>query len=177
VKRLPGIILLFCLITPFIGTFTMFHYKKYLVRKEVKCKLINSIDRQQLVLVKVSVGEVDRKLHWKHSREFELAGHMYDVVEREARSDTVFLYCWPDHAESQINKQLTILLAQAMGQHPQNRENQKRLVDFFKTLFCPVENCMSKVVPVNDKKPVQPRFHPAYSSFLIPPPSPPPEIG
>jgi hypothetical protein len=177
VKRLPGFILFICLITPFIGTYTLFQYKKYLVKKEVKCQLIKRIDRQQLVLVKVATKEIDTKLHWKHSREFELEGHMYDVVEREMRSDTAFLYCWPDHAESQINKQLTILMSQALGQHPQSRDHQKRLVDFFKTLFCSSDNCQSKETTANADKLIHPHFHPAYSSFLIPPPSPPPKIG
>ena len=175
--RLPGIILFICLITPFIGTYSLFQYKKYLVKREVKYQLIKRIDRQQLVLVTVRIKEIDIKLNWKHSREFELAGHMYDVVEREMRNDTAFLYCWPDHAESQINKQLTLLLAQALGQHPQNKDHQKRLVDFFKSLFCSTDSCRSKEVPSTDDKLVHPRFRPAYSSFLIPPPSPPPKIG
>ncbi len=139
--------------------------------------MIRGIDKQELILVKVGIDEVETRLRWEHSREFEYAGQMYDVIEREINIDTVFLYCWPDHAETRLNKQLTTLMALAMGQRPHNKDNQKRLADFFKSLFRSPQSEKTTQVQVIEMEPVHSIYRSDYSSFNLPPPSPPPEIG
>ena len=177
VKKLQAILLLFILSVPFTGLISVFHYQKNLHIRQVKWKIIRGIDRKELVMIRIHVDESASKLHWKHSREFEFAGDMYDVVETVRRHDSVFFYCWPDQAETSLNLKLTKLIAGALGSDVPGKEQQKRLSDFFKIFFL-------AAYPGNydygaffsagflfraENQPID--------SGLFPPPSPPPEIG
>jgi len=175
-KKLISILLLLCLIAPFAGTFTWLHYKKRLVKKEVKWKMIEGIDKEELVLLKFTHEETKTLLNWKHSREFECKGEMYDIVETVFAGDSVFYYCWWDHEETHLNKQLNVLLAQAAGQQEQNKDRVKKLYQFFKTLY---------LEPINSgfaqRFAIFPEHHFFYNeifnSINIAPPAPPPKLS
>jgi hypothetical protein len=175
-KKLISFFLLLSLIAPFAGTFTWLHYKKHLVKKEVKWKMIEGIDKEELVLLKFTQEETKTLLNWKHSREFEFQGEMYDIVETVFTGDSVFYYCWWDHEETHLNKQLNSLLAKAAGQQDQNKDRVKKLYQFFKTLY---------LEPINSD-PAQ-RFavfpehlffyNECFDSIIIAPPAPPPKLS
>jgi hypothetical protein len=97
--------------------------------------LIRGVERQDLFQIRLGKHEASARLRWIHAREFEYNGKMYDVVEQEFSFDSVVYSVWADHAETQLNRQLESLLIKAMGGHPQNRDQQKRLADFFKSLY------------------------------------------
>lgn len=175
-KKHLGILLLFSLIAPLAGTYTWLHYEKQQIRKEIKNRLIAGIDRSELVLLKLARQEAETALRWEHAHEFKYRGHMYDVAESRMQNDTFLYWCWPDNAETLLNKKLDRLLAGALDHDPQRRETERQIVQFFKSLYF-VEICLQAVI-----------FYPGYvashstgflflSCFNITPQTPPPEMA
>ncbi len=95
------------------------------------------MDKEDLVLLKFTEKETTTKLRWKESNEFEYSSQMYDLVEIEMHGDTTYYWCWRDEKETKLNQKLDHLLAFALGHDSKNNENQKRLNNFFKSLFNP----------------------------------------
>lgn len=101
------------------------------------------MDKKDLVLLKFGKSENESKLRWKHSKEFEYKGQMYDIVETKLSGDTILYWCWWDNDETKLNKKLTNLVADILGNNQQNKENNKRLVQFLKSLYhTPLGNWM-----------------------------------
>lgn len=171
--KLSGILILFLLVVPIISTYTYLHIKKQSIKKEVKHQILNNIHEEDLILLKFTKEESEN-LKWKHSMEFEFQGEMYDIVKQEIQSENIVYWCWNDNKETRINKQIDSLLAFVLGENQQNKEKQKRLNDYFNSLF------FSKL-PEYDLKVFQSDYK--YNSFVIAytnlsnsPPSPPPQI-
>lgn len=120
---------------PFVGMQTWLQLRKYAVRKEVKRSLIAGIDKDELVLLKFSKTEVEEKLRWKHSKEFEFDGWMYDIVSVETNTDSVFYRCWWDNEETQLSRQLNQLASSAFGNDQKRQEKQTHFTQFTRTLF------------------------------------------
>ncbi len=133
--KIAGIFLSLCLVLPISATFLFLHLQMKQVKREVKCKMIAGIDKKELVLLKFSESESQTSLNWKHSKEFEYKGEMYDVVEKKIHGDSIFYWCWWDHEETKLNKKLKSLVADSLGQNPQRKDKQEKLADFFKKLF------------------------------------------
>ncbi|MEX0813923.1 MAG: hypothetical protein WD048_17015 [Chitinophagales bacterium] len=131
-KKLLSISLLICLIAPVGGTYLWLQYQKKMVKKSVKWKMIDGIDKSELVYFKFSKADSANVLNWKHSREFEYNGQMYDIVERENRGDSLFYWCWWDHEETKLNKALTQLIQKEYDDNPQRNEKRERLMDIYK---------------------------------------------
>jgi len=134
-KKLIGILLLLCLIVPVAGTFTWLHLHKKAVRKEVKKELIAGIDKNELVILTFTKNEADAELKWEHSKEFEYQDQMYDVIETKVTENSITYWCWWDHKETKLNKQLTSLLTQILGTDHQKKENQQKLLHFYQSLY------------------------------------------
>lgn len=138
--------------------------------------MIAGIDKEELVLLKFTETEKQSKLKWKHSREFEFEGEMYDIVETQTVGDTTYYWLWWDHYETKLNKQLDKLLVSALGNHPQNKESHKRLFRFFNTLFF-VELPQEKHFVTTEAKSSIPGQSVIYHFISDPPPVPPPELS
>ncbi len=134
-SRIFGILLIFCFVAPVATTYIIVKYQKKQVKREVKRKMIAGMDKEELVLMKFTDKEKQTQLHWKHSKEFEYKGEMYDVVETKINGDTTYYWLWWDNEETKLEKQLNQLVSFAMGKDPKKTENQKRLHNFFKSLF------------------------------------------
>ncbi|MBK9726698.1 MAG: hypothetical protein IPO86_01125 [Saprospiraceae bacterium] len=130
-----GILLFFILVVPVVTTFVALHLQKKQVKREVKRKMIAAIDKAELVLLKFTDREKQAQLKWEHEKEFEYKDEMFDIVESEFKGDTSYYWCWWDHEETKLNRQLNELVSSAMGDNPKNQENQIRLYDFFKALY------------------------------------------
>lgn len=169
-------LLFLSLTAPFAGTFTFLQIRKQLVKKEVKWRMIEGLDKDELVLLKFSRKETETILNWKHSREFEFLGEMYDIVETVIAGDSVFYYCWWDHEETHLNKQLNSLLAKAAGQHEQNKDSARKIYQFFKTLYLePVNHDNFRSYAVFPKQLFF--FDEKFNSVKIAPPAPPPKMS
>lgn len=169
------IALFFLLIAPVTVSFVLLKYQKKQVKREIKWKMIAGLDKKELVLLKFTEEEKNAQLRWEHSREFEYKGEMYDIVEATVIGDTTYYRCWRDHEETKLNKQLNQLVAFAWGNNPKNHEKHNRLLKFFK-LFYFSETTERKNIADEEltvKKIFRQKF---YSSELLSPPSPPPEL-
>jgi hypothetical protein len=175
-KRLFGILLILILLVPYLGTYGWLQYKRHLVRKEIKTRIISGIDKKELILLKFSTAETSTNLRWKHPGEFEYKNQMFDVVKKEVRPDSTFYYCLNDQAESRFNKHLKMLVSDFLGQNPQKKENQKRLVKLFQSLYyagSPEWNCRPPEIKHNQ---LTPNYLFDYSPVLLSPSVPPPKI-
>lgn len=138
--------------------------------------MIAGIDKEELVLLKFSETEKQSKLKWKHSKEFEFEGEMYDIVETLIVDDTTYYWLWWDHEETKLNKQLGNLMVSALGNYPQNKENHTRLFRFFNTLFF-VDLPQEKHYAAQETKDSIPSQSVFYHFISDPPPVPPPELS
>lgn len=134
-KKLVSIFLLVCLIAPITGTYIWLRHEVKLIKKEVKQQMIAGLDDKELIILKFKISNTKSNLKWKHSKEFEYEGEMYDVVKSIVKGDTILYTCWWDNKETKLNKQLAHLIGDIIGNNPQNKENQKRLVSFYQKLF------------------------------------------
>ncbi len=127
--------MLFILIVPAVVTYTWLHHHRRAVKREVKWKMIAGVDKKELVFFKFSNQELTTKLRWEHSKEFEYQTQMYDVVEKKITNDSTYLWCWWDHEETKLNKQLQGLLATAFQNDSQTKDKQNDVYKFYNLLF------------------------------------------
>ncbi len=170
-----SILLILILVIPTIGMFAWLQAQKHAVRKEVKHQLIAQTDRSELVLLKFHPNEMDEKLEWEHSREFEFDDEMYDVVEREVRGDTTYFYCWWDHEETALNRQLNELLTLALGQNKDHHQNKQQLQQFFLSLYCSENEVDVPIDEVETDLSAKREFH--WKSRSTKPLVPPPDLS
>jgi len=175
-RSFAGMLFLFCFITPLVGTYVILKLHKKQVRKEVKWKMIAGLDKDELVLLKFTEKETQTNLQWKHSKEFEYNGQMYDVVESLIQGDSIFYWCWWDHKETKLNKQLNNLVVIALGINKQQKHHREQLTTFYKSLYCESFQSLLCFIPSRKNKFTKPSEL-SYHSNLFPPQVPPPEIG
>lgn len=135
-RRLLGIALLATLTLPVVAVIAGIHAERAQWRKSVKRALIAITSKDDLVLLKFTEQEKSDLLNWKHEKEFEFRGGMYDIVSAELHCDTTYYYCWPDHQETSLNKKLDEWLAMSMGSIPDDDSRTGVVLQFFKTLIC-----------------------------------------
>jgi hypothetical protein len=137
--------------------------------------MLAGIDKNELVLLKFTEEEKQNKLQWKHSKEFECKGEMYDIVESRVVGDTTFYWVWWDHEETKLSKQLKELVISDLNHNPKNQDYRKKLHNFYKFLF------------FEEYRPDKPLFittednntlteNKLYHSHSLSPPAPPPEL-
>jgi len=114
----------------------------------VKRQMMAGLPEEELVLLAFTAQDAAVQLQWEHSREFEYQGHMYDVVHTTQKGDTIYYRCWPDHAETSLNRRLTHVVEQAMQHHPKKRDAHVKYVQFFKSLFCNEQPLMPVWLPM-----------------------------
>jgi hypothetical protein len=134
-RKTAGLALFLCFVAPLVVTFTVLQVQKKMVRKEIKHRMIAGLQPEELVLLKFTAAEAEQQLRWEHDREFEYREQMYDIVTQQTIGDTTYYRCWLDDRETQLNKQLDALVAEIWGHHPQQKEKQEKLTDFFKKLY------------------------------------------
>lgn len=170
-----SILLLLSLLAPIATTFYVLQHQKKQVKREVKRKIIAGIDKKELVLLKFSNAEKSSKLKWKHSKEFKFNNEMYDVVESLQVGDTTYFWCWWDYEETALNKQLIQLVSVAWNNNPKNQENQKRLFQFFKSLYF-LQSADRTALESEVSRSMANNFVDLYQSVPNSPPIPPPKI-
>jgi hypothetical protein len=143
-KQLGSMVLLMLLVFPVAGTYCWLHYEKASVRKAVKKELLMDMDDSKLVRLEFTQLEIATLLNWHHAKEFEYRGQMYDIVRLLSTSTTHIYWCFPDHAETRLNNQLSSLVNKLINQDKQRQQHQKETLDYYKSLFFqPVQNSNS----------------------------------
>jgi hypothetical protein len=170
------IILLFCLLAPFSGSYIFLHLKKKQIRKEVKHIILKDLEEKDLVILKFTEEEALVNLKWKHAGEFEYRGHMYDVVDKSMNGENIIYTCYKDHKETRLNREKEKLFAKALSQDPTQKKQNERMQKFFKfSIFQDVSSWkVSQFQPLLLQYSFF-TFH--YSLFTQPPPSPPPKYS
>lgn len=175
-RELLGVFLLWCLAFPISGTYLALQYQKFQVRKEVKEHVVAHTDKEELVLLKFTPAQAQADLQWEHSKEFEYQGQMYDVVETSVRNDTIYYWCWWDHEETKLNRQLTTLLADVLEQDEQKKKHQTHLISFYHSLYCSeIPHWQASLFFA--KKLAMSFYFQSYSPFYHTPPLPPPRVS
>ena len=175
-NRTLSILLLLCLIAPFLGSVLWVKHQKHLVKKSVKKEIIAGIDREDLVELTFSANQLKTDLKWKHSKEFEYLGKMYDIVEKSTANDSTTFWCWLDKEETELNNQLDRLLAIAWSKNDQQHNQQNHFSEFVKSLcFSSPFSFAFNTIPseLNDNI-VDYQF--SYNSLFLSTESPPPQI-
>lgn len=133
------------------------------------------MNHSELVKLKFTEQQKTTQLSWHHSKEFEYKGQMYDVVKSELHGDTTYYWCWWDHEETKLNKQLNELVAVVLGDSPKNEESKTRLFKFLESLYFSEYSISEFFVAsgVNSTHFYSQNF---YQSILLSHPFPPPEI-
>ncbi len=119
---------------PFGATYLGLHIQKWRVKKEVKAKLIQGLDKSELTHLTFSKSQLETDLRWEHSREFEYKGEMYDVIEQHEKSDSIEFVCWHDKAETELNQRLQTLIAKATHNSPEHHARESLYYQFLKSL-------------------------------------------
>ena len=174
-QRLISIFLTLSLIVPVVGMYGWLQLKKHTVRKEVKHRLMAAVDRSELVLLRFSLAEA-AALEWEHSNEFEYHRQMYDVVATECHADSIHYWCWPDHAETTLNRQLTALARAALQHDPEHRNGQQQMARFFQQLYLQAAPAYV-LVPVQTHRVPVPRTTALKPAPPSAPPGRPPQVG
>jgi hypothetical protein len=147
-----------------------------MVRQEVKEKIISGLDKKDLVLLTFAYEEIETELSWHHSREFEYRGEMYDIVEVVQNEKSVSYWCWHDRKEKSIDEKLQKLVAKALMNDPQNKENQKRITNFLNLQFLPCGDGWHSIEHFQIRSSTT-KYFSYYASVFITPPSPPPKFS
>lgn len=121
---------------PFYGTWTWLEHQKKKVKKAVKWRIIEGIDRSELVLLSFTRQESEVLLRWVHSREFEYNDEMYDVVESSIDEDSARYWCWWDYEETKLNRELRGIVSSLFGKSSNNKDKINNLISFYRALFC-----------------------------------------
>ncbi|NEQ50160.1 MAG: hypothetical protein F6K11_08525 [Leptolyngbya sp. SIO3F4] len=122
--RGSSFLLLAVICVPFWAGYLHLQWQHAQVRENVREHMIQGMDREELVLLTFTLQQAENELHWEHDREFEYRGEMYDVVETEQLGTTVKYWCWQDHEETRLNRQLRDWVAQALGQDTRHQEQR-----------------------------------------------------
>ncbi len=128
------ILLILVISAPAPIVLSFMQYQKKQIRREVKSLILKGVDKSELVLLKFS-RETHESLRWEKDHEFEYKDEMYDVVEKEVRSDSIFYWCWWDKEETDLNKKRNDYTAQILGKDQQRNQKQEQLFQFFKQLY------------------------------------------
>ncbi len=175
VKKLLSVSLLLCFCIPFLASYTLLELQKKQVKRGIKKRIIATIDKDELVYLSFSRKEAAIALHWEHSKEFEFKGQMYDVVAHKYSADSVSYWCWWDTEETDLNKQLKKLLAEALINHPTRKKSKEKVIDFVKKKYTISFSATTKLATyqktVNDIYKEK-----RYCSITQIPPIPPPRV-
>lgn len=136
--------------------------------------IINGMDDSQLIAFTFSARDSAEVLLWKHAREFQFEGEMYDIVRFEfAGGDSTRYICWHDKDETRLNEQIASLLPNVFGHHDQTRQTKDRLVQFYTHLY--FEWSAIEFNPLNSSVLLFSSFEKLYASYQPKVESPPPQ--
>ena len=101
------------------------------------------IPREDLVYFCFSRKESDKILRWKHDREFQYLGDMYDIVYKETSNDSIAYWCWLDAEETALYKKMKNIVLHSPDHLPGKKQSERKWQEFQKNLFCPYHNFIS----------------------------------
>jgi hypothetical protein len=74
-------------------------------------------------------------LEWIEENEFRIDGEMYDVVKREVKKDSIYLYCLHDKTESILYSGIVKIFNRLFGDGPGNDGNSTIINNLLSELY------------------------------------------
>jgi len=105
-RKIISIFLGFLILYNIVGYLIVFKSFQYAIRNEIRTKIENQEDNNNLVTIKLTNNDIRSGLRgFKRldKNEFTLDGKLYDVVQCKMAGDTYILYCINDKKEEQLN--------------------------------------------------------------------------
>lgn len=100
--RIVSICAIFILAINIVGYYPLFKADQWLVRREIKRRIKESVPADELHQFQFLKSDVPH-LDWvKPKKEFRLDGHMYDVVTKVEKGDSTYFSCINDVKETQL---------------------------------------------------------------------------
>lgn len=167
--------MLIVLVAPFIGLGLWSSYQQQMTRNEVMSILQAGVSRNMLTLLVFNNKQETEHLTWKHSKEFSFHGEMYDVMEKESNGDSTYYWCWKDHEETKLNKDIKTRWRTLLGFGKDRKTSNDQKLTVFNPLFYQhqgskslvLDSCLFTIYEQKEQ----------YYSFHFPPPVPPPQFG
>lgn len=133
-RQVCSILFLLILVLPTVVTYTYFQYRRKEIKREVKLQLAN-LNFDDLVLLRFSNHELDAKVRWKHSKEFEFEGKMFDIIQLKKSKDSISFWCWLDKQETELNNKLNTLLVEVCRMDIPMQKQKLSFYQFYKSLY------------------------------------------
>lgn len=133
-KKLIAILLFVCLISPFFVGLRTYELQLKKIKKSIKHKITENINQSLLVRLSFHRTEVTQ-LEWEHSKEFKYNEFMYDIISEEIKPDSVIYWCWLDYEETQLEKSLKKLVAEASGKNTDNTHSKNLIKNLLQKVF------------------------------------------
>ncbi|MES2703652.1 MAG: hypothetical protein V4649_13510 [Bacteroidota bacterium] len=135
-RKIRVVLLILCFVAPWATTFLILSIQKQQVKNEVKKEFAATLSNEHLVRFSAAgAGEKQMEADPEDLNEFVYEGEMYDIVRTEVVGDSTYYWCWQDHEETRLNKQLDHLVAMALDADTEKQESENRLLRFFDSLF------------------------------------------
>lgn len=116
-----------------IGFVGYFEFSKFKIKKELKSLIKRGVPQKQLIAFQFNQKEI-KELVWHKKHEFELDGHMYDVVYKGISKKGIHYFkCVSDDQETQLFKDLKQYVSSNLG----DEKNSQSLSKFFKIIQVP----------------------------------------
>lgn len=136
--------------------------------------MIAELDKSELILLSFT-EEQHALLKWKHSKEFEWQGGMYDIVDSTHEGNVIHYWCWWDYEETELNKTLRNSLVQVLGTNPKSQQYQFEITQFYKSLFFESAEKFSSTISRDETKHFV-MCDKNLNTQNFPPDTPPPEL-
>jgi hypothetical protein len=126
--------LLFCIISwQLIGFVGYFEFSKFKIKKELKSLIKRGVPQKKLIAFQFNQKEI-KELVWHKKHEFELDGHLYDIVYKGISKKGIHYFkCVSDDQETQLFKDLKQYVSSNLG----DEKNPQPLSKFFKVVQVP----------------------------------------
>lgn len=167
-------VLLLAVASPIFIAFLSYNIQLKKIKFQVKHELIFNTPKSELVEFSFKYDSEDFKnLDWKHNREFEHNGLMFDIVEADSMENEVYYLCFPDKQETALNHEFKNLLNQRYAADDSSNKNQRLISNFIRSLFVPEikqENVFDFEFTLKHQDYYSQILHQVYLERLSPPP-------
>jgi hypothetical protein len=137
-KRLISILMLLLIISH--GSVHLFILKIYQTQhsKNIFLSIEKGMIKDDLILFKFNKYDLEKGLsylEWIEENEFRIDGEMYDVVKREVKKDSIYLYCLHDKTESILYSGIVKIFNRLFGDGPGNDGNSTIINNLLSELY------------------------------------------
>jgi hypothetical protein len=123
-RTFVSIFLLAIFAVPFFWGPSWLSMEKRQIQKHVRNNILPSVDESELVIFEVSASDTSSQFKWKHAKEFEFNGKMYDIVDRKQTDDDITYLVWQDDEETAINSKIKLVTNSIFDNSPVNQNNR-----------------------------------------------------